>query len=104
MSVISIISMRGRTAIFAIAALSAILAAGCATPVGVAHLDRQAAHRELGANILSTGKPSQYSTQILTGSRAPDVQTDGQRRLMPSRYSSGNRFQTDSNIIVLDVG
>ena len=28
-------------------------------------LDEQAAHRELNANILSTGKPSDYSTQIL---------------------------------------
>ncbi len=40
-------------------------ASGCATPVGVKQLDEQAAHRELNANILSTGKPSDYSTQIL---------------------------------------
>ena len=40
-------------------------ASGCATPVGVKRLDEQAAHRELNANILSTGKPSDYSTQIL---------------------------------------
>ncbi len=42
-----------------------LFASGCATPVGVTHLDEQAAHRELNANILSTGKPSAYSTQIL---------------------------------------
>jgi pimeloyl-ACP methyl ester carboxylesterase len=46
-------------------ALLAIFASGCATPVGVEHLDREAAYRELGANILSVGKPSSYSTQIL---------------------------------------
>ncbi len=40
-------------------------ASACATPVGVKRLDEQAAHRELNANILSTGKPSDYSTQIL---------------------------------------
>src|SRR6202795_950763 len=50
------------TAILAFIVLSAI---GCATPVGVKRLDEQAAHRELNANILSTGKPSDYSTQIL---------------------------------------
>ena len=42
-----------------------MLASGCATPVGVTRLDEQAAHRQLNANILSTGKPSDYSTQIL---------------------------------------
>jgi pimeloyl-ACP methyl ester carboxylesterase len=46
-------------------ALLAIFASGCATPVGAEHLDREAAYRELGANILSVGKPSSYSTQIL---------------------------------------
>src|ERR1700689_52949 len=42
-----------------------LFASGCATPVGVKRLDEQAAHRELNANVLSTGKPSDYSTQIL---------------------------------------
>ena len=42
-----------------------LFSSGCATPVGVKRLDEQAAHRELNANILSTGEPSDYSTQIL---------------------------------------
>jgi pimeloyl-ACP methyl ester carboxylesterase len=42
-----------------------LFGSGCATPVGVTRLDEQAAHRELTANVLSTGKPSGYSTQIL---------------------------------------
>jgi hypothetical protein len=46
-------------------AIIALLASACTTPVGVTHLDEQAAHRELNANILSAGRPSQYSTQLL---------------------------------------
>src|SRR5208282_747956 len=42
-----------------------LFASGCATPVGVTRLDEQAAHRELSANVLSAGRPSAYSTQIL---------------------------------------
>ena len=45
--------------------LLVLFAGGCATPVGVKRLNEQAAHRELSANVLSTGKPSAYSTQIL---------------------------------------
>jgi pimeloyl-ACP methyl ester carboxylesterase len=50
----------------------ALFASGCATPVGVKRLDEQAAHRELNADILSTGKPSDYSTQILERSALTD--------------------------------
>ena len=46
-------------------AIIALFASGCATPVGVTRLDEQAAHRELGSNVLSTGRPSTYSTQVL---------------------------------------
>jgi pimeloyl-ACP methyl ester carboxylesterase len=46
-------------------AFIAVFASGCATPVGVKRLDEQAAHRELYANILSAGRPSDYSTQLL---------------------------------------
>ena len=45
--------------------LIAFFASGCATPVGVERLDEQAAHRELNTNVLSAGKPSAYSTQLL---------------------------------------
>jgi hypothetical protein len=46
-------------------AIIGLLASACATPVGVTRLDEQAVHRELTANVLSTGKPSEYSTQLL---------------------------------------
>ena len=46
-------------------AIVALLAAGCASPVGVSRLGGQAADRKLNANVLSSGKPSAYSTQIL---------------------------------------
>jgi triacylglycerol esterase/lipase EstA (alpha/beta hydrolase family) len=49
----------------AVLALVVLFASGCATPVGVTRLDEQAAHRELNANVLSTGQPSDYSTQLL---------------------------------------
>jgi pimeloyl-ACP methyl ester carboxylesterase len=65
MSFVSAKSAGVRTAMFAAAALLAIFASGCATPVGVKHLDREAAYRELGTNILSADKLSSYSTQIL---------------------------------------
>jgi hypothetical protein len=54
-----------RSASIVVLAWIVLSASGCATPVGVKRLDEQAAHRELNANILSTGKPSDYSTQIL---------------------------------------
>ena len=46
-------------------AIVALFASACATPIGVARLDEQAAHRELNANLLTTNKPSAYSTQLL---------------------------------------
>ncbi len=46
-------------------AIITLFASGCATPVGVSRLDEKAAHRNLNANVLSSGKPSAYSTQIL---------------------------------------
>jgi triacylglycerol esterase/lipase EstA (alpha/beta hydrolase family) len=53
-----------RIAILAIA-VWALIVAGCATPVGVNRVDEQTAHRQLESNVLSTGKLSAYSTQIL---------------------------------------
>ena len=46
-------------------AVIALLAPGCATPVGVTRLDEQASYREQNSNILSVGEPSVYSTRIL---------------------------------------
>jgi len=46
-------------------AILIVAVAGCATPVGVTRVDEQTAHRELNANILSAGRPSEYSRQIL---------------------------------------
>jgi len=48
-----------------VVAFVVLFGSGCATPVGVKRLDEQAAHRELNSNVLSTGKPSDYSTQLL---------------------------------------
>jgi pimeloyl-ACP methyl ester carboxylesterase len=45
--------------------LIVIFASGCATPVGVKHVDQVTAYRTLDANILSSSKPSAYSMQLL---------------------------------------
>jgi pimeloyl-ACP methyl ester carboxylesterase len=56
------VSLRSRAIALAITAL---LASGCASPVGVSRLSEQAAHRQINSNVLSANKPSAYSTQIL---------------------------------------
>ncbi len=66
-------------------AIIALLASGCATPVGVSRLDEQAAHRELNANILSAGKPSNYSKQIL------------------ERAALGERFRNDPQTVLAEL-
>src|SRR6202167_716206 len=62
-----------------------LFSSGCATPVGVKRLDEQAAHRELNANVLSTGKPSDYSTQIL------------------ERSALTKRFQSDPQTVLAEL-
>ncbi len=43
----------------------ALLAAGCATPVGVRRVDARTVHQRLTANVLSTGRPSSPTVQVL---------------------------------------
>jgi len=62
-----------------------LFGSGCATPVGVKRLDEQAAHRELNANILSAGRPSDYSTQIL------------------ERNALGERFKSDPELVLAEL-
>ena len=66
-------------------AFAVLSASGCATPVGVKRLDEQAAHRELNANVLSTGKPSDYSTQLL------------------ERSALGERFKSDPQWVLAEL-
>src|SRR5260370_20554247 len=69
---------------------------GCATPVGVKRLDEQAAHRELNANVLSTGKPSDYSTQILERSTLTQrFKSDPQTVLAELNSGLGNPDERD---------
>jgi pimeloyl-ACP methyl ester carboxylesterase len=46
-------------------AIFAVVTSGCATPVGVKHVDEETAYRTLNANILSSGRLSAYSRQLL---------------------------------------
>jgi pimeloyl-ACP methyl ester carboxylesterase len=47
------------------ALLALLLAAGCATPVGVERADPQSVHRELTGNVLSTGELSDFTQNVL---------------------------------------
>ena len=77
-------------------ALIALFASGCATPVGVKRLDEQAAHRELNANVLSTGTPSDYSTQILERSALSDrFESDPQTVLAELNSGLGKHDERD---------
>jgi hypothetical protein len=47
--------------------LALLLAAGCATPIGVQRADPQSVHRELTGNVLSTGELSDFTQNVLRG-------------------------------------
>jgi hypothetical protein len=64
-----------------------MFAGSCATPVGVKRLNEQAAHRELNSSILSTGKPSDYSTQVLERSALSDRFKTDPREVLGELYS-----------------
>jgi pimeloyl-ACP methyl ester carboxylesterase len=66
-------------------AIVVLFASGCATPVGVSRLNEQAAHRELNANVLSTGELSAYSTQIL------------------ERAALSQRFQYEPQVVIAEL-
>ncbi len=66
-------------------ALIVLFASGCASPVGVTRLDVQAAHAELNTNILSAGKLSDYSTQLL------------------ERTALSERFQKDPRAVLAEL-
>ncbi len=66
-------------------AMIGLFASACATPVGVTRLDEQAAHRELTANVLSVGRPSAYSTQLL------------------ERTALSERFTTDPQAVLAEL-
>jgi len=77
-------------------AIIALFASACATPVGVTRLDEQAAHRELSANVLSTGKPSEYSTQLLERNALSDrFDQDPQRVLAELNSGLGRTDERD---------
>jgi pimeloyl-ACP methyl ester carboxylesterase len=76
------VSLRG----WAIAlATIALLASGCASPVGVSRLNEQAAHRQLYESVLSANKPSAYSTQVL------------------ERTALGHRYQKDPEAVLAEL-
>ena len=61
-------SVPWNTTAFVLFAIALFLLAGCATPVGVKHLDPKQVQRNLTANILSSDEFSAYTQQILNRS------------------------------------
>ena len=59
-----------------------LLAAACATPIGVTHVDTQSMYRSLTSSVLSADRPSPYSEQLLT------------------RLGLGERFETDPELVL----
>lgn len=57
--------IRARLLAFALSAGVAMLATGCATPVGVKRISPQDANRSLTANVLTTGKPGAPAQEFL---------------------------------------
>jgi hypothetical protein len=64
------------------ASLLFLVVSGCATPVGITHVDEETAYRTLGANILSSGKLSAYSMQLL------------------ERYALAKRYRSDPEQVI----
>ena len=60
-----VLSSNLSAAIFCVLVLFLLIAAGCATPIGVTRGSTQDTYFALTANVLSSGKPSSYSTQVL---------------------------------------
>jgi hypothetical protein len=56
--------------------LALLLAAGCATPIGVDRADPQSVHRELTGNVLSTGELSDFTQNVLRIGGIADVAED----------------------------
>ena len=67
--------------------LIVLFASGCATPVGVKHVDQETAYRTLDANILSSGKPSEYSTQLLERHALVKRYKNDPRQVLAELYS-----------------
>jgi pimeloyl-ACP methyl ester carboxylesterase len=67
--------------------LAVIFATGCATPVGVKHVDQETAYRTLNANILSSSKPSAYSMQLLERNALVKRYQDHPQQVLAELYS-----------------
>ena len=56
--------------------LALLLAAGCATPIGVERADPQSVHRELTGNVLSSGELSDFTQNVLRVAGIADIAED----------------------------
>jgi hypothetical protein len=55
----------GRSTALAVGLVVSLLAAGCATPIGVRRIRPEEANRQLTASVLTTGKPGPPAQEFL---------------------------------------
>jgi pimeloyl-ACP methyl ester carboxylesterase len=78
------------------ALLILLLSSACATPIGVIHGTTQAVYRAATSNVLSTGRPSEWSTQALNrAGLSEQFETDPQAALQELRRRIGARDAAD---------
>ena len=92
-------SASGFSALICALALFLAFAAGCATPIGVTRGSTQDTYYALTANVLSAGKPSSWSTQVLHRSnltekyeKDPEAALKEMRQVLESRATPDRLF------------
>jgi hypothetical protein len=94
--------MRLSTRCYAVAlSLLVLLVSGCATPVGVKHVDEETAYRALGANILSSGEPSAYSTLLLERHALVKRYQQNPEQVLAAHYSGLGQSDERDRLFVL---
>src|SRR5918994_129042 len=79
--------------------LALLLAAGCATPVGVERADPQSVHRELTGNVLSTGELSDFTQNVLRIGGIADVAKDDPAGALARVHEAGTTRLAGPNAI-----
>jgi pimeloyl-ACP methyl ester carboxylesterase len=92
---------RRRTTGFALLTSLTLTLAGCATPIGVVRGSTQDVHRELTANVLSAGRPSEWSRQVLHRDNLFDRFDDEPAAALADLHSRLQRSSTPDRLFAL---
>jgi pimeloyl-ACP methyl ester carboxylesterase len=90
--------VRRRTPLLGLLACLTLLSAACATPIGVVRGSTQEVHQELTANVLSAGRPSEWSKQVLHRENLSERFTDDPAATLAELHK---RLRTSVNSDVL---